>query len=378
MPEAEVCEPLRVPTLEHASGNWEVIEALEDTLKLAREGKLGFLIVAGADNEQRMLGGYVGDLLLHGAAMRALDAVMRGMAQKAENMTPPFDEALGCDHVCYNVPYSPLCFDFLCWLVDAEMRRIREKAPAPLKVGFFFGRDGKVGIDGDALRQQMFENVVRPALALIGAVEDPSAVAGHGKPLFVPRDIVAAARNGEKVPLLQAPPLVRAEMATWAANTVGLGPVVITLRESGHWTHRNSNLEAWLEFARYLRFMGEKVIFVRDTAKADEPLEDFATCPRASRDLHSRMALYELAKVNMLSSNGPIGLLLFSRCPWLQFIDLKDDGFIYTPDTPRFWKEKNGVDVGGQYPWSLPTQRIVWAADTFDNIVSAWEAQPRS
>jgi hypothetical protein len=285
---------------------------------------------------------------------------------------PPRDNALGADYACYVVPYSPLCFDFICWLIDREMHRIREKAPAPLKVGFFFGHDGKAGLDGDPFRIQMLEHVVRPALRLIGAVEDPAAIGGQFKGVFVPRDIVTAARNGEAVPILKATPHTKADMATWAANRVGLRPVVITLRESGHWTHRNSDLETWIKFARYLQSQGEKVIFVRDTAKADEPIEDFVICPRASRDLDSRMALHELAKMNMLSSNGPAGLLLFSRCPWLQFIDIKEEGFIYTPDTPRFWREKHNVEVGDQYPWSLPNQRIVWAKDTFDNIMGAW------
>jgi hypothetical protein len=361
------------PTTEHACGNLGVIGALEEALAEARRGKLGFVIIAGAAAEGGKFGGYCGDLLLQDDAVNALNSVMEDMDEQYRALKPPTDPSLGWDYVCFNVPYSPLCYDFLCWLVDQEMRRVREGAPAPLRVGFFFGEDKRNELAHDPYREQMFENVVRPSLRLIGAIEDPKAISGHVSPTFVPRNIVAAARNGEKVPVLQAPTETKAEMATWLANHVGLPPVVITLREAGHTPHRNSDIESWVKFARFLQSQGERVVFVRDTSKADEPLEDFTICPQASRNLHSRMALNELAKINTLSSNGPVGLLLFSRCPWLQFIDIKEDGFIYPPDTRRFWRVKQGVEVGDQYPWSLPNQRIIWAKDTFANIMDAWQ-----
>jgi len=53
------------------------------------------------------------------------------------------DETLDASHVCYKRRHTgPLGFDFIYWLVDAEMTRVREGAPAPLKVAFWCGQEG--------------------------------------------------------------------------------------------------------------------------------------------------------------------------------------------------------------------------------------------
>src|SRR4029079_2629381 len=87
---------------------------------------------------------------------------------------PERDESLDASYVCYDCCRGPLGFDFLNWLVDAEMIRIREGAPAPLKVGFWLGKSSE--IIGDELvwhrRQHWLKNVFRPLLQMIGAVED--------------------------------------------------------------------------------------------------------------------------------------------------------------------------------------------------------------
>jgi ADP-heptose:LPS heptosyltransferase len=149
-------------------------------------------------------------------------------------------------------------------------------------------------------------------------------------------------------------------------------PITITLRESLHWPHRNSNLPEWLKFADYLQKQGEQVLFVRDTWKAREPLERFATCPAASRDLEIRLALYKQAKCNFFIDNGPWHLALVSPAPWVAFINV-DPMSGYIPCTPQWWKRNHGVAPGQQFPWSNATQRIVWAPDTFDEMCKAWE-----
>ena len=44
----------------------------------------------------------------------------------------------------------------------------------------------------------------------------------------------------------------------------------------------------------------------------------------------------------------------------------------YLYNTGEFWREKNGIAPGEQYPWSRPDQRIVWERDTYENISKAW------
>ena len=114
------------------------------------------------------------------------------------------------------------------------------------------------------------------------------------------------------------------------------------------------------------------MIFVRDTAKAHEPFDIFETCLQASLDLHARVALYERAKANLFVANGPCILAAFGDRPWLTFTPIEPDDSLYKANTAQFWRMYVGVDVGGQYPWSRPDQRIVWKADSYENICAAW------
>jgi hypothetical protein len=110
------------------------------------------------------------------------------------------------------------------------------------------------------------------------------------------------------------------------------------------------------------------VVFVRDTAMADEPLWPFRTYPRASRNAYVRAALYQRALVNMMVGTGPCGWCQFSDAPYLLFKQL-------VPELPNWdhgqafgWKEQAHLDVGEQYPWANPRQRLTWKDDTVENI----------
>lgn len=359
------------------NGNAQAIDALERALSHVRGGNVGYALVTIIETFQtapRAVKGHTGGAgHLDSFAINALREHADELERRELNFTlPERNPLLGADSVCYNAARGTLSYDFITWLVDAEMTRIREGAPAPLKVGFFWGRDGKAGF-GTPKREQFFHHVVKPALALIGAVEDPVAADGRCKPTYVLRDVVAAARRGEAVPAFHASEIATAHVRQMLAPIEPQKPVVITLREADHWPTRNSNIKAWLGFAEYLWARQQPVIFVRDTAKADESLPSAWTCPEASRSLDMRMALYASAKVNLFTSNGPWSLALFSDRPWLMFTRVGDDNDPYRPNTPTFWRESHGVSVGDQFPWARPDQRLVWAADDYENLVAAWD-----
>ncbi len=117
---------------------------------------------------------------------------------------------------------------------------------------------------------------------------------------------------------------------------------------------------------------GETVVFVRDTEKANEPLEDFITYPGASFSIQPRMALCELAKCNLYVSNGPAGLGLFSEKPYLYFLRLQEDKS-YEPNNPAWWLRANGIGEGEQWPWAKPGQHMIWGGDNYENLSKAWE-----
>jgi len=339
-----------------------IVAMLEVYLKAARERPFGALAITMVGHPNVAAVDFCGEIALEESLREAVGLLDKKLETSIANWSlPPRNEALDASHVVYNLANGPLGFDFLVWLVDAEMIRRRENAPAPLKVGFWLGRDAEDRINR-AERRLWLEKVFRPALALIGAVENETAIHGHHKPVFVPRDIVAAARRGETVPRFKSglPPRHP-------------GAVTITLREAAYWQNRNSDLDAWLKFARAIARRGEKVIVVRDTAKAAEPFHEFDIDPEASVDLTIRMALYENAKANLFVANGPATLAVFSDRPWLMFVPPEDDDSLYAPNTRKFWKEMAGIELGGQYPWSGPHQRLVWAPDEFDEIMRAWD-----
>lgn len=372
-----------MPDLIQAGGNAEVIRLLEWCLNAAKENPtIGHVTVAylfqnpDVDGKPRSGGGWAGDALLDPRADRLLQAMAAETRERIINRTmPPRDEGVPADYVIYNVPNGSISYDFIIWLMDCEMQRAREGDAPPLKVHFWFGRDGKTGLYSDA-QKQMFEKVIRPSLALIGAIEHQDAIHGRDLARRHFREIVRTSSEGDKVPLIKAPYKAREAMKEWLAahERQNRAPITITLREAEHWPHRNSNLAAWLRFAADLQSAGERVIFVRDTAKANEPIDDFEFCPPASTDLHMRVALYEQAKVNLFVANGPSVLAHFMDRPWLTFVPIEEEESPYLANRPSFWRMHVGIDVGEQYPWSQPDQRLVWKRDDYKTIAEAWQA----
>jgi hypothetical protein len=353
--------------------NQKVIQILTSALALAQKNQFRHvaIVLSGHSTQDDVsVVDYAGEQSLEPVAEAGFIKILANLRRSINNWKLPVpDPKLDESWVVYNVAGSPLSFDFVSWLVDAEMNRVRAGAPAPLKVGFWCGRDADKRMQHDN-REGWHKNVFRPLVSMIKGVEVSQAVYGHHKPLFVPRDVVAAANAGEKVPRLSS------GLPPWYpggdAYRHQFQYVTITLREASHWENRNSNVPAWLKFATWLLERGEDVVIVRDTEKALEPLQHFITDPVAAASLPKRMSLYENAKANLFVANGPHALALYSDRPWLCFVDLKPDGDQYTPNTPWFWKTTMGVEPRGQFPWSNEQQRLVWSKDDYANIVEAW------
>lgn len=343
-----------------AQGNDVVVATLERWLRFAREGEVNFVALVVCQAPDIHGCDFAGVVNMQPVALDGFALLLADLDRAAQaRAVPAADPALGADYACFNMASGPAGYDAVTALIDAEMTRIREGAPAPLKVHFWMGSDGNAGLDRGA-RRNLFDYVVRPALGLVGAIETDKV--GRSKSFWATRDIADACRAGERVPVIHGQTL-----------RLPQAPVTITLREAEEWPHRNSNMRAWLKFAELLKSRGERVIFVRDTHKADEPLGDWPTAPPASRSLPHRMALYQSAKANLFVSNGPAVLGIFGDRPWLQFIEIMDDDHPYPVNTAKFWRENQGIAVGEQWPWARADQRIVWAKDDYETIVAAWD-----
>jgi hypothetical protein len=350
------------------NGNKDAKKLLQQFINLANEEPIGYVAIVAAKEPNTFMVGFSGTVELEKVGLEGLAKAQEIIKANLLNRTlPEPNKELVEDgsYVCYNVTTSPLSYDFLTWLITMEQRRIKMGGPAPLKVGFWLGRDGKTGISGMPDREGMLNNVCRPAMKLLGAVEDPLAVDGYSNEFFSYKMTLDGCKEGHPVPKFKTdtPSPIKEP-----------GYVTITLRETTYWPHRNSRLSEWLKFANWLKEKGERVIFVRDTRVADDPVEGFETCPEASRDLIARCALYRDAKCNLFVANGPISLAYFGTTPWLKFFEIDDQG-AYNAAKSEYWRVCVGLDPAKeeQFPWSTDKQRICWKPDYFTNMAKAWD-----
>lgn len=358
-----------------AEGNDAVIQLFESWLERARLGQLESACVVATDSPTSYSLGQAGIIGFEFALIEALNDMQGKLRDHIKNRTPPPPDANAtADRVLYNLARMSSSFDFLAWIVNAEMTRVRAGAPAPLKIGFFHGYTTTLeeALAGGA-RAHNFEHIVRPIVSMLGAVEDPGAVRGTRLETLSLVPVVDAYRAGEPLPVLKLSDESSAEVSKALMEACGGKlPVTITLREADHFPNRNSNLTEWLKFAEWLEERGEKVLFIRDTSKAEEPITGYPTCPPASLDLSFRMAVYQTAKTNLFVSNGPAMLaVLFSEKPWL-FVNELNVGDKFIPNTPDGWRHFVGIHAGEQVPWAKPNQRFIYKPDTFENIRDAW------
>ena len=349
-------------------GNQPVIDLLENCLMMAREHGMQHAAVSMVAYPNKAYFAASGEVQLEVNQHESVTKLAERLQKNVDNgKPPPEDESLGAEYACYNAVNGSYGFDFISWLIDAEMRRRSFGAPAPLRVGFWCGHSQELDSNREK-RAHWLVHVFRPALQLIGAVEDERAIYGHRSGTLTRKPITTSALAGETVPKLIAD---RRDVG----YRTSLNPrVTITLREAHYWPHRNSNVAVWHRFAIKLKQEGHRVVFIRDTALAHEGIAGFETDPLASIDLIHRMRVYETAKINLFVANGPCELALFSDRPWLCFTPVEDEDSGYRPNTPKFWEEDHGIAVGEQFPWSGPAQRIVWEYPTYEALCNAWDA----
>lgn len=135
----------------------------------------------------------------------------------------------------------------------------------------------------------------------------------------------------------------------------GADPISVTIRNS-RYPERNSNLDAWREFAK-----GQNVIFVPDTDDAFNWHGDDCFV-QAAVNMDLRLALYASCKLNLFTSNGPSALCWFNDYPYLLF---RAGGEPYVPK--EMW-DKFKVPYGTQPSFIRQTQKWVWGPDNIDVI----------
>lgn len=280
----------------------------------------------------------------------------------------------------YDLAVAPPTYDFIAFLVAAERAR-KQAGEDSFKVLIVRGPDHGFRKDDlpprdPAERQKMLENIVFPMCQFVPSCDGYEVAE---------RFLVSERMRGQYVfPSGYTPenPVMNYGLAVMAScANEGVMPlavrdftpdpdlVTITLREAPYWPTRNSIVAEWIKVAAYLTDKGKRVVFVRDTAKADEPIEAYETSPEASRDLGARMRLYASACLNLFTGNGPAWVPAF--CSQISLMIFK----VLAPNAPCTNEEffaRCGFPKGSQF--MRPGMKIVWEDDNAETIIREIEA----
>lgn len=153
-------------------------------------------------------------------------------------------------------------------------------------------------------------------------------------------------------------PLMPSESAkVWAESELGKDRIVVHLRAGRNIPGRNSGND-WLRWAQ-----DHNAYVVPD--HSENPIS-----------LDKRVALHEVASLNIGAAAGHMTISMFSKRPYVVMKFLSNAGISTTQD----WHKQQGFFPGDQFPWSTPRQKLVWdARDDYEAIESNyqnWRQQP--
>jgi hypothetical protein len=328
-------------------------------------------------------------------AMTYADALRKMVGGDAAAGHRLFDKTLV---FCLDLDASPVTFDVASYLAGAEVMR-RKLGLKDIYVVIVPGRhngfrvedseyDSVVDVDSRSWR---VENIVLPLLFLLPSVsgfqvcrsrDDAAFVVRNARHVFpdtylpsMPRQpaerlVRDAGRSREAIwPLFRATPKAL-QYARKVLDSYGgcPRPVVISLRQYDHMSQRNSELLVWRGFAQAIKSSGFTPIFLIDMeANAAGPLaelKDEIVLGAAFWNLSLRMALYELAWLNMAIMHGPMELCWYNeKCRYVVFIPVGA-----APQCSPEALHEQGHEIGIDFPFAKPYQRLVWEADTTEAV----------
>jgi hypothetical protein len=305
----------------------------------------------------------------------------------------------------YDLKVAPVTFDCLWFLAAADLERRRRGlnsvhvviVPGPHNGLRQEAEDYNAIVDAQTRQARIYNILVQACrvlpscsgLTLPGSRQEAaflrSVVARHVLPADYepmlpvfpgPQSCLDAARDGELgIACLRAPADELRAIDAWARAHIGSRRmVVITLRRYGFMPARNSNMPAWIAFARSLDASRYCPVFIPDTNDtiAGLPIElrDFTVFSEAAWNIALRMALYERAFVNLGINTGPMGLAWLNER--VRYATLK----IETAEVPQAslgFIQSFGFEAGKSLPFATVLQEWVWEDDTQDCITRAFE-----
>lgn len=259
----------------------------------------------------------------------------------------------------YDLGCSPPTSDFLHWLANVERHR-RRCGESQVFINFVLGersiteRDFAFSAPRKAWR---LHNMLVPSVRALASCTGYS-IGQWGK-----QELGYKPQPPLNEILFAAPDDARGYMAHWLFTN---SPVAtITLRQSDFQTKRNSNIAEWQKVADWLASCNYCVVIVPDTEKAlnnQAPgITGHRICEQAALNPILRLALYELANVNLMGSCGMYAMALYSGATMLQVNTI-------FPDIPLSTEESQRAMGIGCDSLLNPHQRIAWVPETFDAV----------
>ncbi len=183
--------------------------------------------------------------------------------------------------------------------------------------------------------------------------------------------------KGYSLPSIAPTPHALKRVDTWLdAHAGGRRAVTLTLREAAYVRERNSNLAAWVSFARWLDKDRFVPVFLRDEETVMErvpaELAGFPSFNEGIWNVDLRTALYERAYMNLLVSNGPAVLSFFNQ---------NARTLTFKPETPNWYATSLDFYRGNHWEpgTDLPStdsrrHKWIWKEDEFEVLVEAFQA----
>jgi hypothetical protein len=286
----------------------------------------------------------------------------------------------------YDLDVGPVSYDFIVFLIKAELERRRigaDKLHVVIVPGEGPGgmRDKSNFYDQHEAKFRLW-NICIPACALINASvtmatgwlqaeiigRDHSSIAWpidwdhqtlRTRPHLI-GGIVQAAHAGISIPRLGA----SAHAIRTVKKLFGGRPIVTMTERNTYFGPRNTVATEWREAQKYISSKGFAVVNIKDVSAALAQGGGFA---ELSVDL--RMAMYQESALNLQANNGSASLCWFSDKPYAMF----DAGVGEAEQEWRGLFVDEGVPWGASWPWATPKQRIVYRRSTRDVIIEEFE-----
>jgi hypothetical protein len=330
----------------------------------------------------------------------------RALGQSVSRSAQP-EEARSCPEVLYafyDLGVAPVTFDFLWFLVGAELERRRRELTSVHAVIVPGPRRGlrketpelERALDVTTRRARIF-NMLVPACTLLPSVSGVTVAGSRAEadrlvrsaggavfparyepalPIYPgPQEPLRAAREERtQVAVLRATAAdLRAVEAWTAARGCDRRVVSITLRGYSYVPGRNSNIAAWAAFARGLHGTGFSIVIVPDSEQCftgvPAELRGLPIFSEAAVAVGLRMALYQRAYLNLGVNNGPMGLCWLNEQTRYITFKILNDGAL---QTRAEYMELLGFETGRSLPFATEWQRWVWAEDELPIIQDAF------